>query len=392
MYLKHIAAFVRPLILGTFLFAHSAQTQQVKPVASSTYAVLIAGHPASDSEKFTKNSVVLAYQTLIERGVPGSNILVLGEGFAANAFSPYVVKATPFKADELEGRLRALAKNPGNGQVIVYLAGHGDITGIAGATPHLTGGITADKMNEAVTRGLPESAQKLILVDTCFSGDFASTCAAKNRITLSSAGSWGYGFSIDKTKEGDASYNHHILSYHFFSALRGKYPGGDKVDADADGDGRVTFQEAFDWAELKGRQDEKAAGGASPWLGFPLGISTEYSPEFICNKQNSESGLCTPVNSSSCELVSSNTAELLKQSALATDALRVQGAPRLGTPKKPGDLDSNGIVSNQDIFIFKDILSRKSTASAEELKMADYNGDGKVDLKDLGLMRRNLVK
>jgi hypothetical protein len=61
--------------------------------------------------------------------------------------------------------------------------------------------------------------------------------------------------------------------------------------------------------------------------------------------------------------------------------------PEAGDAYTEGDLDGDGVVSNDDKDLLKDLTKPKSRPpTAEELMAGDLNGDGKLDVKDFVLL------
>ncbi len=65
--------------------------------------------------------------------------------------------------------------------------------------------------------------------------------------------------------------------------------------------------------------------------------------------------------------------------------------PESGETYFPGDVDGDGVLTNADMDLLKELTKPKSRpATAEELMAGDLNGDGKLDAKDLVLMKQLL--
>lgn len=349
---------------------------------TNTFAVLIAGRKDSESQVSFANDVRLAHQTLLERGVPAKQIRLLGSD----------VSSTPFSVKELKMALSDFAKSAAPGsQFLVYLAAHGDISGEFGATPWLTGGINAKDMSNALKENVPADAQKVLIVDSCLAGKMKTVFDRSDWVIMTSSDSDGFGYGAEK--DGDHSKAHYgIFSYTFFGALRGKYPDQTPVNADANGDSRVSFREAFDWAVLRGSEAMKSEETPA-WANWIPGIRNEYDPFWLCSQGSENSGLCHAQKSPVCSVIPAGFDSLRDLKVkLAQDATRIQGKPFLRPQEKiPGDLNADRKVDNIDAFLLMERLEKKGDLPLNEMdRIGDINSDGKLDGADLTLLREKI--
>lgn len=95
----------------------------------------------------------------------------------------------------------------------------------------------------------------VIVMEQCFSGGLIADMAqgGSNRIITSAAGEYEPSWAMPP------SYNYDEFSYHFTSAINGADSKGKKVNADTNGDGKISMVEAFNYARLKDTQSE------TPW-------------------------------------------------------------------------------------------------------------------------------
>jgi len=95
----------------------------------------------------------------------------------------------------------------------------------------------------------------VIVMEQCFSGGLIAdmTQGGSNRIIMSAAGEYEFSWAMPP------SYNYDEFSYHFTCAVNGANPEGTKVNADTNGDGKISMVEAFNYARLKDTQSE------TPW-------------------------------------------------------------------------------------------------------------------------------
>ena len=95
----------------------------------------------------------------------------------------------------------------------------------------------------------------VIVMEQCFSGGLIAdmTQGGSNRIIMSAAGEYEFSWAMPP------SYNYDEFSYHFTCAVNGANPKGTKVNADTNGDGKISMVEAFNYARSKDTQPE------TPW-------------------------------------------------------------------------------------------------------------------------------
>lgn len=95
----------------------------------------------------------------------------------------------------------------------------------------------------------------VIVMEQCFSGGLITDMSQgeSNRIIISAAGEYEPSWAMPP------SHNYDEFSYHFTSAINGADSKGTKVDADTNGDGKISMVEAFNYARLKDTQSE------TPW-------------------------------------------------------------------------------------------------------------------------------
>lgn len=96
----------------------------------------------------------------------------------------------------------------------------------------------------------------IIVMEQCFSGGFIDDLRGPNRIIISAASPNQISRAQRPKDGGVAAYNE--FTYWFFTVLMGRTPDGGKIidpsgqevniDMDWDGNGRISMQEAFNWA------------------------------------------------------------------------------------------------------------------------------------------------
>jgi hypothetical protein len=100
-----------------------------------------------------------------------------------------------------------------------------------------------------------EYERMVIVMEQCFSGGLIAdmTQGGSNRIIMSAAGEYEFSWAMPP------SYNYDEFSYHFTCAINGADPKGIIVNADKNGDGKISMVEAFNYARSKDTQPE------TPW-------------------------------------------------------------------------------------------------------------------------------
>ena len=57
----------------------------------------------------------------------------------------------------------------------------------------------------------------------------------------------------------------------------------------------------------------------------------------------------------------------------------------------PGDINEDGVLDSEDVDLVKEILLGNLELEDSMIPVADRNGDGKVDVRDLVLMQREVL-
>ena len=112
----------------------------------------------------------------------------------------------------------------------------------------------------------------LALFDQCYGGGFVEAMGRMKRAACSaSSASQTSNFATGPRPSAQwPSNNYNTFTYHWLCAMSGFDPEGNAVNADASGDGHVTFYEAYKWAK---NNDEYAKNGTETpqyydWGGF----------------------------------------------------------------------------------------------------------------------------
>lgn len=294
----------------------AAGTEEEKPGGGATYFLLFSGggSPKSNGIRFWGDTAMMYSTLTLTHKVPKERITVLlsdgtDTGLDANLgnFENAVLVDSPQDLDgdgecDVDGPastaalrecLERLARTLGPEDCLwVFITSHGDYYGNIGTNnSSATISCWSDSFFGEEFKDV-DFAQWLsgircpvaVSIETCFSGGFADDLLEQDNRAVATASrhfevsrGWGGGiacWSDGNPQRGDsgtpgkvASANY--WSQEFISALRGVFPanldlarkdfpwvdGDGKVEADADGDGRVSFAEAAAWAE---RQDGAA--------------------------------------------------------------------------------------------------------------------------------------
>lgn len=117
-------------------------------------------------------------------------------------------------------------------------------------TVSLWGELMTDTEFAAALDQVKNYKTEMIQMKQCFSGGFTRALRGPKRVVMSSAGpnelSWAH-----------SSGNYGEFTYHYFTALTGKVPDGDTTaNADANGDGKISMLEAWNYARTKDSKPE----------------------------------------------------------------------------------------------------------------------------------------
>ncbi len=222
---------------------------------------IISGHRDSAD----KNTVSFAKETYREFGVPRENIVETE--VPSDKKSAKDVVADAFK------RLSKITKHKKNVEILILIDSHGTKDGRISVPPsegkkkkalfRLTPAdqefVDYKTLSQLAKKYLTKKEKVVILSDTCYSA-YAQKCHYWSDMIMTSSSYDRQAHGFGKMIEGRLTERYSVFSYWFFSALRGCSPYGEKVDADQNKDGDVSFEEAFLFANQK------------PSLGKPRGL------------------------------------------------------------------------------------------------------------------------
>ena len=148
-----------------------------------------------------------------------------------------------------------------------------------------------EEMNDEVLAGhvnaLPP-AQFIFTMEQCFSGGFEDDLQTVPPRVFSSAAPYdNYSYAMN-----DLIYDEY--AYYWISAVRGEDPYGTPVNADTNGDGQVTMDEAFLYAEAHDAQPEVPQYAENP-AGLGATVSLEYGDRGTLNGTVTELGSGAPI-------------------------------------------------------------------------------------------------
>ncbi len=245
-----------------------------------TYAILVQG----SKEPWTTNNLKLVYLTLIKRGVPKENIIVVSplvslawkDGGLKNTLPDLdgdgrwdVKWGTTFNnvADAFK-ELGEKVKNH-NAQIFLYFTMHGlksrlCLESIIGENKD----IESVELKEWLKKNFHGSQEITLFIEACYSGSFIEVFGRE--ILDNNGREYLFFASADESKKsywapfknGERytdteaqkceAYDFGVFTYHFFSALNGSYPEGPLIpEADFDGSGIVSLEEAYTYACFK---------------------------------------------------------------------------------------------------------------------------------------------
>lgn len=186
--------------------------------------------------------------------------------------------------------------------LFVFSTDHGNIDGAGGALLILWGQ-TVSANNFATDIGvITQFSWRAFEMEQCYSGGFVGPLSGPRTVIATACASTELSYAIWPPPP-----YYDEFCYYFNAALKGELPDGTIVNADADGDGRVSFMEAFNYAETNDtapetpQYDDNADGtshtgqmplsgdgclGSMVFLGEPH-TAIDHGLVWLCNNQNS---------------------------------------------------------------------------------------------------------
>ena len=233
------------------------------------YAVLLSGgyNPPNNHIRYW-NDIAFVYKTLRSKyGYKADNIYVLYADGASPAADNSDGESSKLSLDgdkkpDITGAATkeqvAAVFNALKGKLtekdflFIFTTDHGgqSETDPEGAIIYLWGEVMDNVEFGAEVNKLTAYDTMVIAMEQCYSGGFEKSLAGKNRVFMSAAAatevSWAMG----------PDYKYDEFSYYLTCALNDARPDGGRVNADADGDGTVSFAEAYLFALANDSADE----------------------------------------------------------------------------------------------------------------------------------------
>lgn len=262
----------------------------VVPFVAKKYAVLIAGgyNPANSHIRYW-NDLKAMRNILLASGYQAANIYVIyADGVARGPGMPVTCSATKANIANIFGQLAG--KMTANDTLYIMLNDHG-----SRGSGDANGDETEDDIDEELCLWLQnmtddefaiqvnriQNYKKMIIqMKQCFSGGFVADLTKPKRIVMSSS-------LYNEVSYSNASATFGEFTFWYMSALRGsKVDGSGPVNADANGDGKVSITEAWNFARARDAAPEHPqyedngvkpchGGGNMPIGGDgPLGLAT----------------------------------------------------------------------------------------------------------------------
>lgn len=230
-----------------------AQEKLIPPLGNK-YTVLISGQTEERHEK----NLSLAYQVLLESGFLKDNIYILDYEGDKTAYYPVDDHANPVSVRAVLAHLQARISS--EDLLLIYITDHGDKERRVVRTGKLKErrnvsvfGLQEENMDEIELAFYVEQIKPKIgiyIFVQCYGGGFADRLAGSGRITIAAN-------AKDKMCDGFS------FSQPFFNAFRDR-------GADINGDGRISIQEAFEYA-LKNGGRHKPFGRQEPFIRNGIG-------------------------------------------------------------------------------------------------------------------------
>lgn len=247
------------------------------------YALLICGDVAQSGYDEFWNDTVWLYKTLLALGYTKERIYVLyGDGFDFNSENPayrHPETVTDFPAsiawvDRVLAGMKdgdqsiGVSKMGANDSLLVWVFDHGG----GGNTAYfcLTDGAYYDSTFAARLDAL-QYKQRAVFMQQCRSGGFIDNLNAQRGFASSACMPTENAHRSDNENElyNGKYYNHGEYNYHMISAISGRTPANSLVNADSNGDGRLSAREVHDYivshesrSETPQRADNWGVGGA----------------------------------------------------------------------------------------------------------------------------------
>jgi hypothetical protein len=239
--------------------------------AQKKYAVLVSGGwNASSNYSRYWNDLGFIYKALKEKyGFTDEEIVVLyangthspNEDFDGDGVGDVDYAAT--KANLTSAFNDIAAKIPTDGKFFFYSTNHGGQVSGQNAILYLWGETISDAELATLSKKI-KSGEAIYVMEQCFSGGMmdnllqAQTYPCTNpKLCVMTAARWD---EVSWGCDTEGAYDEYV--YHWTSAVYGKTPTGAAVNADTNGDGKVTMSEAHAYAKSHDSVSEHPQSGS----------------------------------------------------------------------------------------------------------------------------------
>lgn len=241
-------------------------------------------------------------------------------------------------------------------QVFIFTTDHGGDESGWDVYLNLWGEVMNDEVLAAHMNALP-GPQFIVTMEQCFSGGFEDDLQTLPPRVFSSAA------AHDEVSYAMGSLLYDEYVYYWISAVRGEDPYGTPVNADTNGDGAVTMDEAFAYAEAHDAAGETPQYDANP-AGHGSTVSLEFGDRGILGGTVTELGTGSPIGA---------TIEAYRQSVGATytgSADAVSGAYSMSLPVDVYDVTVSAFGYLPVLVSDLDVLLDSTTTQNFELQPA----------------------
>jgi len=244
----------RPILFDRRVVFNPKLIWALKP---NNYAILIVGGwDAAHNYLRYWNELKATYTMLVARGWPTANIKVIyadGAHWPGDASIPVHYSAT--KANINAAFAAFAAKMKFNDKLYVMLNDHGG-SGPSGAAGDETLALwnhveMRDNEFGAAVNLITNYGSMIIQMEQCYSGGFVDNLTAPKRVVVSACTATQSSWALPP------NYTWNWCTYFWLAALTGTKPdGAGAVNADANGDGKVSMLEAFNYARSHDQGNE----------------------------------------------------------------------------------------------------------------------------------------
>lgn len=216
---------------------HQEETsaQMVVDRGGDRYALLVNGNTDGKGDDVSRQILDFGYESLKSAGYSDEDLIVLesGEELPDYVDGEATIEGLEQALEDLESQVTE------EDAVLLFIHGHGSPEyGLFGESQIRLSDETLTASEFWDMYDGSDSNYTVAAFHTCFGEGFAATADEENVITMSPA-------NHNKSALFDDFEEYEGFSLYFFSAIGGQDPAGNDVDADFDGDGRISVDEIF---------------------------------------------------------------------------------------------------------------------------------------------------